>query len=278
MKSGIVVHGGAGFKKNRDFSRHLDFLKNVAKEGADSLNNDASSVDAVEMVVKLIEDSGIFNAGSGAVLQSDGIRRMDASIMYGRDRSFGAVAGIEKVKNPISVTRRLMGEENNMLAGPGATDYALKHDFPLEASSIDSRIEHETVGAVALDKSGYLAAATSTGGLRTIGQGMGTKSNMMKGRVGDSPIIGAGTYATRFAGASCTGHGESFIKMCTAKTACDLVERRRTAQYAADEVIRLMERELGKEYGWGGIILMDRKGRIGVAYNSELMLHAYCHC
>jgi beta-aspartyl-peptidase (threonine type) len=277
MKPGIIVHGGAGFSQGKNYSKHIKYLESIAKLGAGYLKAGTSSLSAVEMVVKHIENSGLFNAGSGAVFQMDNVKRMDASIMFGKDRSFGAVAGIEKVKNPISIAAKLMEEENNMLVGLGATEYALKHDFPTQTSSIKSRIKHETVGAVALDNFGYLAAATSTGGLRGTGQRVGTRSNMMKGRVGDSPIIGAGTYASRYAAASGTGHGEAFIRMCTAKTACDLVESGRSPKYAANKVIKLMEKQFGKEYGYGGIIIIDNKGNIGVSYNTKLMLWVYCH-
>jgi beta-aspartyl-peptidase (threonine type) len=249
-------------------------------------------LDAIEIALKILEDSPLFNAGKGAVFTADGTNELDASIMDGKNLGAGAVAGLKRVKNPISLARAVMEKSPHvMLIGEGAEKFALTQSIELvepsyfftqprwdslqrimkeegtKTSSDIGRLPENkfgTVGAVALDRDGNLAAGTSTGGM----------TNKKWGRVGDAPIIGAGTYANNESCAvSATGWGEYFIRLGVAKEICTLVEYRALpVQQAADIVIKQKLQKLG---GDGGVIVLDKFGNIGISFNSEGMYRAY---
>ena len=237
---GVVVHGGAGVLSNLSKEQQLVIEQKVSEtilSAYEILQKGGSSLDAVEFVVSEFEDSLLFNAGRGSVYTSDETQEMDASIMYGFDRSAGAVASIKKIKNPIKLARKVLEEtEHVILVGDGAESFAesigetivepsyfhseknLKRLRKLKSKIADSQIIQDkigTVGAVAIDKKGNISAATSTGGM----------TNKMPGRVGDTPIIGSGTWAqNQVCGVSSTGHGEFFIKFQVAKEVCTRME------------------------------------------------------
>lgn len=297
-KYAIAIHGGAGtILKNTMTTEkekaYLDALKNAIEAGETILKNGGSSLDAVEKAVRSLEDNPLFNAGKGAVFSNAGKNEMDASIMNGADLSAGAVAGISNVKNPISLAKGIMQKsEHVFLAGNGAIEFAhligsefeedayffeqMRFDQLQQAKQSDGVfLDHTTdkfengekkfgtVGAVALDIHGNLAAGTSTGGM----------TNKKFGRVGDSPIIGAGTYANNETCAiSCTGHGEFFIRSVVAHDISCLIEYKGLSlQEACDFVV--MDK-LVKIGGEGGLIAIDKNGNIEMPFNSEGMYRA----
>lgn len=275
----LVVHGGAGATAENisDSSKneYLDALRNALMIGKSILADGGSSLDAVEKVVNYLEDNPLFNAGRGSVLNSDGNVEMDAAIMSGHDLSAGSVAGIKTVKNPISLARLVMEKTPHvMLTGPGAERFAdeMKVERVDSTYFIDEKLRNRwlqlkkkidnekkgTVGAVALDLSGNLAAATSTGGM------------MMKlpGRVGDVPIIGAGTYANNNSCAvSATGWGEKFIKNTVAVSISKLMEYKGVS---LDEAVgELIYKTLQKNDG--GVIAVDKDGNYSMMFNTQSM-------
>lgn len=248
------------------------------------LERGGSSLDAVTAAIRIMEDDPQFNAGRGAVLNHDGVAELDASIMEGRTLRAGAVAAVRHVKNPIELARRVMEKTPHvMLVATGAEEFALEQGITLVPNSYfrtETRIrqlEHAltaandvppigatgTVGAVALDADGNLAAATSTGGL----------TNKLAGRVGDSPIIGAGTYANNASCAvSATGDGEFFIRSVVAHDVCALVAYKHVSlEAAAREVIH---DKIENMRATGGVIALDRAGHIVMDFNSEGMFRA----
>lgn len=292
----LIVHGGAG-----DISKmpqeKLDEYKNaiheVGQKGKELLQNGTSALDVVETLVSLMEDNPIFNAGKGAVLNDEGGVTMDASIMNGIDMNVGSVAGITNVKNPIKFARLIMEKsEHVLLISKGALEYAKSLNVPMESEDYfitefrkkqqeEARsrgkavLDHDgdqnhkkygTVGAVARDIHGNIAAATSTGGI----------SNMKFGRVGDSPIIGAGTWAdNETCGVSCTGYGEQFIRTGMAKTVADFIFMKdMNAQEAAEAAINYLVK---KVKGLGGLIVVDKNGNIGQAFSSKGMIRSWCN-
>ena len=297
-KYAIAIHGGAGtILKNtmtpEKEKAYLDGLKNAIEAGETILKNGGSSLDAVEKAVRSLEDNPLFNAGKGAVFSNAGKNEMDASIMNGADLSAGAVTGISNIKNPISLAKGIMQKsEHVFLAGNGAIEFAhligsefeedayffeqMRFDQLQQAKQSDGvfldhttdKFEHGekkfgTVGAVALDIHGNLAAGTSTGGM----------TNKKFGRVGDSPIIGAGTYANNETCAiSCTGHGEFFIRSVVAHDISCLIEYKGLSlQEACDFVV--MDK-LVKIGGEGGLVAIDKNGNIEMPFNSEGMYRA----
>ena len=289
----IAIHGGAGvidraaLSKEREAAIRAD-LERALRAGYARLTSGASSLDAVSAAVIVLEDSPYFNAGKGAVYTADGTHELDAAIMDGARRRAGAVAGVHRVKNPILLARAIMEHsEHVMLSGTGAEAFARLQNLTMVAPSYfdtPERLEalHEaqrleklnpkaalppkayfgTVGAVALDQSGDLAAATSTGGM----------TNKRFGRIGDSPIIGAGTYADRDCAVSATGHGEYFMRSVVAYDICARVAYRgSTVKQAAETVILDELKALGGE---GGVITMDRAGNIAMPFNSAGMYRA----
>lgn len=304
---GFVIHGGAGViskgtltpEKEKEFRAKLE---EAILAGYRALQGGKSSLDAVEIAIRILEDSPLFNAGKGAVFTHDGKNELDASIMDGKTLGAGSVAGVRRVKNPITLARAVMEKSPHvMMVGDGAEQFAAEQKIELvdpkyfwtqhrwdalqqvlkeekekslakpgmasneteEISRLPSN-RFGTVGAVALDKDGNLAAGTSTGGM----------TNKRYGRVGDAPIIGAGTYANNLTCAvSATGWGEYFIRLGVARDIASMMEyRAMPVQSAADVVIKQKLQKLG---GDGGVIALDKFGNIGISFNSEGMYRAY---
>ena len=293
----LVIHGGAGtiLKSNMTAEKenaYVERLQEVLKTGFDILNSGGSSPDAVQKCINIMEDSPLFNAGKGAVFTADGKNELDASIMEGKNLNAGAVAGVSHIKNPIDLARLVMEKSPHVLmAREGAEDFAVEKGIELADEkyfytdrrwkSLQDRIKKEetdnksvlieninekfgTVGVVALDKNGNLAAGTSTGGM----------TYKKFGRVGDSPIIGAGTYANnKTCAVSGTGHGEYFMRGVIAYDISALMEYQgKTVQQAAEIVIHKKLTEMG---GTGGVIAMDANGNIAMTFNTEGMYRGY---
>lgn len=303
QKIALAVHGGAGtiLRKNMTAEMEKAYTKALRlslQKGHELLLTGGSSLDAVELAVKELEDCPLFNAGRGAVFTADGKNELDASIMWGKDLSAGAVAEVTCIKNPITAARAVMEKSNHvMLVGRGAESFArlygldlVEQDYYFTKERWDAlqqlrdedptrtdldhgsgkatlkKLKEEkfgTVGAVALDAQGTVAAATSTGGM----------TNKKWGRVGDSPVIGAGTYANQLCAVSCTGWGEYFLRLCVAKTVADLVEYKRySLAKATNEVIHKQLPALG---GDGGLIAVDAKGNVALPFNTDGMYRGY---
>ena len=294
----LVIHGGAGtiLKSNMSTEKENAYrakLTEALKAGYTEIQKGSSSVDAVAASILVMEDSPLFNAGRGAVFTAEGKNELDASIMYGKDKSAGAIAGVHTIKNPIKTAIAVMQKsEHVMLSGLGAEQFAkdqnleivnpkyfwtkdrwddlqkLKHKETLkttkkvsqntlpESYEIDQKFG--TVGAVALDKMGDIAAGTSTGGM----------TNKKYGRIGDAPIIGAGTYANSQVGISATGWGEYFIRATAARTIAAKMEfQNKDIKTAAQETID----EIEKMGGDGGLIALDKTGNIAMPFNTAGM-------
>ncbi|HET53593.1 MAG TPA: isoaspartyl peptidase/L-asparaginase [Ignavibacteria bacterium] len=293
LKYGIVIHGGAGSIVPGRYSpeQEAEFEKILAEAleaGYEILENGGSSLDAVETSVKILEDSPYFNAGKGAVFTASGINELDAAIMNGENLQAGAVAGLHHIKNPISLARAVMEKSTHVLMiSDGAEEFAIQNGFELvdpeyffvqerwdslqkilqrekESSKNDGKEKFGTVGAVALDKNGNLAAATSTGGM----------TNKKFGRVGDVPIIGAGTYANNNTCAvSATGQGEYFIRLNVAHDISALMEYNNISLVdAANDVIHNKLENLG---GTGGVIAIDKNGNIAMPFNTPGMFRGH---
>ena len=270
----FALHGGAGARSGRDYSVAEYHMRDVTENARDRLASGARALDVVEYAVAQMESSGLYVAGRGSAPNSAGYVELDASIMDGPVSAAGAVSCIRDVVNPISVARRVMeATPHVMLSGAGALAFARAQGFEevgepkkyytLPIGVNEDEIEdqaHGTVGAVALDTSGELAAATSTGG--TFGK--------LEGRVGDTPIIGAGTWADSDIAISCTGTGEYFIRTGAALSVACRVRAGASLSRAIDEVLADV-RHLG---GDGGIIAVDSMGRVEMIYNSEGMKRA----
>jgi len=294
-KLAIVIHGGAGTITRASMSDEKEaeiraVLTASIQAGYKALLAGEPSTKAVTAAINVMEDSPLFNAGKGAVFNAAGQNEMDASIMEGAGLNAGAVASVSHIKNPIDLAMKVMTDsEHVMLMGAGAEEFARQQGFEMmdpayfhtdfrwqqlqrikakeiahEATSVEDQHDQwfSTVGAVALDKNGNLAAGTSTGGT----------SNKRWGRVGDSPIIGAGTYANNASCAvSATGHGEFFIRYVVAYNICNRVELGASLEDAADTVVNDI---LVKAKGEGGVIAMDQAGNITTPFNSEGMYRA----
>jgi len=292
---GIVIHAGAGSiipgryspEQEAKFREKLTEAINV---GYSILENNGSSLDAVEATINILEDSPFFNAGKGAVFTANGINELDASIMNGENLEAGAVARLRHIKNPISLARAVMEKSKHvMMVGDGAEQFATQNGFELvdssyfftqerwdslqkaikeekdeDHSAINSDSKFGTVGAAALDKHGNLAAGTSTGGM----------TNKKYGRVGDSPIIGAGTYANnKTCAISATGHGEYFIRLNVTHDISAIMEyQNKTLKEAADEVIYKKLEKMGAD---GGVIAIDKDGNIAMPFNTPGMFRGY---
>ena len=315
MSIANVVHGGAGTITSDRFEDVQVGCREATRVGWRILQEGGSALDAVEATVRALEDNPNYNAGTGSCLTATGTIEMDAGIMEGHTLQMGAVASIERIKNPISLARRVLNSEHVLLAGRGAMNFAVDQGVPLlqeselrtdrqyqnwlrlrnerqsleqqqeprfhrrEIASIPARVEpnmqvhpaengkkdddkHGTVGAVALDMAGNLAAATSTGGI----------PYKLPGRVGDSPLVGCGFYADENAAISCTGNGEDFTRLLIAKRVADNVARGMSAREAAEETIAYLGM---KAEGTGGLIVVDRLGNVGFSWNSQNMVYAY---
>jgi len=272
----LALHGGAGvMRRDKAGAAHRAALEAALEAGYELLRNGGRSLDAVTAAVRVLEDSPLFNAGRGSCFNAEGEIEMDASIMDGATLAAGAVAAVSRIRNPVLAARAVMEQSPHvLLAGKGAEQFARKHGLEL-ASSRYFRTEerlaalrkglkrhHGTVGAVALDRHGNLAAATSTGGY----------TGKLPGRIGDSPIVGAGTYADN---ASCavsgTGWGEAFIRVALAhEVSARMRHLHEPLQKAALSALRQMRR-IG---GDGGLVAVDRRGNIAMPFNSEAMFRA----
>lgn len=280
----LVIHGGAGtiLKENMTSEKEMLFIAKLEEAllvGGDILNNGGTSLDAVTQTIIVLENSPLFNAGKGAVFTEEGVNEMDASIMDGLTGSAGAVAGVRTIKNPIMAARAVMEKSKHvLLSGVGADEFASKQGLEIVDSSyfftpnrwqsyekVKTRRsleneKHGTVGAVALDTYGNLAAGTSTGGM----------TYKMKGRVGDSPIIGAGTYAdNNTCAVSATGHGEYFIRNVVAYDIAALMKYTRVSIKEASHYVILDK--LKKIGGAGGIIAVDSSGNFTMTFNTPGM-------
>lgn len=267
IQSAIIVHGGAGRIRAEELPRRLDGCKVAALAGWKIMQQGGSALDAAEAAVVALEDNPLFNAGTGSTLNSLGQVEMDAAIMEGETLRAGAVAAVQGIKNPIKLARRVLEDGRHLLfAGDGALLFAREIGFPqydaealiVEAERARWQEKHGTVGCVALDFEGKIAVATSTGGI----------FNKLPGRVGDSPLIGCGTYANEYGGVSCTGQGETIIRIVMAKTTLDFLKNGADPKTAAQQAIALLAQTLG---GTAGLIMIDRQGKIGYARNTEHM-------
>lgn len=289
-KISLAIHGGAGVIARSQLGEdgglaYREALGAALDAGYAVLESGGSSLDAVSTAVRALEDNPLFNAGKGAVLTHDGSAELDASVMDGATLAAGAVTGVRHIRHPIDLARRVMDDSPHvMLSGAGAEEFALQRGFtlvpndyfitPTRKRQLERVLQGRrtprneldglgTVGAVARDAAGNLAAATSTGGM----------TNKRWGRIGDSPIIGAGTYANNASCAvSATGHGEYFIRSVVAYDICALVEYRGISlAAAAREVVHEKLRQRGGE---GGIIAVDASGNIVLEFNSPGMFRA----
>ena len=294
---GIVIHGGAGTILKENMTLELEKkYKNALREavliGYEILNNGGTSEKAVEKTINYLEDSPLFNAGKGAVLNFDGEVELDASFMEGKNLNAGAISGSKKIKNPISTAIKVMNSSSHvMLSGKGADDFAIEHNMQtveqnyfkterrinslkkiksIENNKVSNLSNSEyrvqklgTVGCVALDKFGNLSAGTSTGGM----------TNKKWNRIGDAPIIGAGTYANNNSCAvSSTGWGEYFIRGVVAYDIAALMEYKNLSiRKAAKTVID----KISKMGGDGGVIAIDNQGNIAMEMNTSGMYRAH---
>jgi L-asparaginase / beta-aspartyl-peptidase len=306
MLPALIVHGGAWDIPDDEVEPHQAGCRAALEAGWRVLEQGGAALDAVEAAVRVMEDHPIFDAGVGSVLNRDGIVEVDAAVMDGVTLRSGAVAAVQRVQNPISLARRVLDSEVVLLVGQGAERFADQIGFP-RCAHADLIVERElrrwqelranaahqaqdsftrppgevagargvvaggsplknpgdTVGAVAVDREGRLAAGTSTGGI----------TNKPAGRVGDSPLIGAGLYADHLTGGcSTTGWGESIIKVLLAKTATDFIRDDCPPMDAARMAIERLGSRVG---GLGGCILLDTQGRVGFAFNTPRMAYAY---
>lgn len=289
MSAALIVHGGAWAIPDAELADHLAGCRRALAAGWRVLEAGGPALDAVEAAVRVMEDDPAFDAGRGSVLNADGVVELDAALMDGRSLRSGAVAAVRRVAAPISLARRVLESDTAMLVGDGAERFAQAAGLPL-CDPRELVVERElrrweqlraqggprvrdafgdlpqpgdTVGAVALDRGGHLAAGSSTGG--TAGK--------PPGRVGDSPLVGCGLYADDLSGAAtCTGWGESIIRVALAKSAADLLGQGLEPQEAARRAVELLAR---RAQGLGGVILLDRRGRAGLAFNTPRMAYAY---
>ena len=288
----LAIHGGAGTITRAQMSpekemAYIQALNQALTIGETILRNGGTALDAVEKTAIHLEDCELFNAGRGSVFTAEGRHEMDACIMRGDTLEAGAVAGISNLKNPVRVARAIMEKsEHVFLCGEGAMEFAKMHQLDTETDAYfhtdfryhqwqqakaEGRIllDHTekkfgTIGAVAMDLFGNLAASTSTGGM----------TNKRWGRIGDSPVVGAGTYANNSSAAiSCTGHGEFFIRGIVAYDVCCLIEYKgMSLQEACEKVILDKMVKLGGE---GGLIAVDAKGNSALVFNSEGMYRGF---
>jgi len=287
----LIVHGGAWDIPDPLVDAHRAGCAAALKIGWDLLARGGSAVDAVEQAIRHLEDDEAFDAGRGSHLNAIGQVELDASIMNGTTLHCGAVAAVHSIRNPVSLARKILEEsEHILLVGDGAERFAAQHGLPIcnpreliaareeklwESAQQNGRFaskdafrgnggSSDTVGAVALDRDGTICVGTSTGGTL----------NKYPGRVGDSPLIGCGSYAdSAIGGVSTTGWGEAMIRVVMAKTVIDMMEANGgKAQAAADQGIELLRR---KADGYGGVIVLNALGECGVAFNTPRMARAY---
>lgn len=282
----LVIHGGAGviLRENMNDELEQEYLTKMNEAldaGLEVLKAGGSSIEAVVKTINIMENSPLFNAGKGAVFTHDEKNELDASIMNGEDLNAGAISGVGNIKNPINLAREVMlNSEHVMLSGKGASEFAKEKGLELVDSSyffterrwksLQKALKEAnngkfgTVGCAALDKSGNLAAGTSTGGM----------TNKKYGRIGDAPIIGAGTYANNNTCAiSATGHGEFFIKYTVAHDISALMEYGGKTLEEASQIV--INEKLVKAGGGGGIIGIDKNGNISMVFNTPGMYRGF---
>jgi L-asparaginase / beta-aspartyl-peptidase len=279
----IVIHGGAGVITREKMTPELDkeyraSLNLALYTGKKILIEGGSALEAVEATIRVMEDNPLFNAGKGAVFTNDGRNELDAAIMDGSNLAAGSIAGVTDIKNPITAARYVMTKsEHVMLAGAGASQFAKEQGLEIvppsyfytdrrfnELQEVLKREKKGTVGCCALDKNGNLAAGTSTGGM----------ANKKYNRIGDAPIIGAGTYANNSTCAvSATGHGEYFIRWTVAHDISALMEYKGLSLKDASELV--VNDKLAKAGGSGGVICVDKAGNISMPFNSEGMFRGF---
>jgi beta-aspartyl-peptidase (threonine type) len=279
----IVIHGGAGGISRENVTPELDKeyragLQMALNTGKKILADGGSALDAVEQTIRTMEDNPLFNAGKGAVFTHDGKNELDAAIMDGSNLAAGAIAGVTDIKNPISAARRVMTNSPHvLLTGIGASQFAKEQGLEIvtasyffterrfnELQEILKKEKNGTVGCCALDKNGNLAAGTSTGGM----------ANKKYNRVGDAPIIGAGTYANNNSCAvSATGHGEFFIRWTVAHDISALMQYKGLSLKEASELV--VNDKLVKAGGSGGVICVDKSGNISLPFNSTGMFRGF---
>ena len=300
-KFAIAIHGGAGTILKEDLTPELEAaylkgLQDAVDAGYAVLEEGGSAVNAVKAAVVMLEDNVLFNAGRGAVFTKKGVQEMDAAIMDGSNLDAGAVAGVRSVRNPVELAAEVMEHSNHIfLSGKGANDFAIKQGIKLEPDeyffspfrydqwkamrdsdnySLDHTHHHldelmrdkkfGTVGAVACDQKGNIAAATSTGGM----------TNKKYGRIGDSPVIGAGTYANNQTCAiSCTGHGEVFIQAVAAYDVSAMMEYKGAS--LEDALQNVVHRKLVAMQGEGGMIGVDAAANVSMQFNSAGMYRGF---
>ena len=288
-KHALVIHGGAGVMDQKSMTpeiqaEYLKVLNRALSVGDSVLSHGGTCMDAVEKTIVIMEDSPLFNAGKGAVFTHDELVELDASVMEGQTLKAGAIAAVRDIKNPIKVARAVMEKsEHVLLNGSGASQFAKEQGFaPVDNSyfytekrrqslqellkqerEATTNDKHGTVGCVALDSYGNIAAGTSTGGM----------TNKKYGRIGDSPIIGAGTYANNETGGfSCTGHGEYYIRLAFSRDISALMEYKKMS---VQEACREEVGKLTKLGGTGGVIGLDKNGNIAMEFNTEGMFRGY---
>lgn len=285
-KPSLIVHGGAWTIPDEAVAACQAGCRRALEAGWEILNQGGAAIDAVEAAIVVLEDDPIFDAGIGSHLNRDGKVQLDAIVMDGNTLEAGAVAAIERVRNPIRLARKVMEScEHMMLVGTGAEQFAAEHGLPLcqpeelihvrekkawekcvqgdHLLEFHSSHQHGTVGAVALDIQGGMVAGTSTGGTCC----------KLPGRVGDSPLIGCGCYAdVEAGGVSCTGWGEAIMKIVMAKSAAEYLRAGKTAPEAAQGAVELLTRRTN---GTGGLILLDRAGNPGFAFSTPRMAIGY---
>ncbi len=293
-----MIHGGAGaldnVKDNKTAVRYLESIRTILEHGRDVITHGGSALQAVETCASLLEDDPVFNAGCGSVLNENGKVEMDAAIMDGRDLSAGAVAAVQNIANPIQLARYVMTEsEHVMLIAQGAMEFARHCGMPITADDYfitedrrqqleQARKQHKmmldhddsdgngedqkygTIGAIAMDSQGNLAAATSTGGI----------VNKRLGRVGDSPLIGAGVYAdNETCAVSATGYGEDFMRTVISKTISDFMYMKGLDATAATEAgIEYLKRKVN---GRGGVIVIGNDGKCASGFTTKKMIHGW---
>ena len=290
----LVIHGGAWAMPDDMVDAHIRGVNNALAAGWRVLERGGSALDAVEEAVVIMEDDETFDAGRGSFLNRDGKVQLDALIMDGATLRAGGVGCVERLRNPVRAARKILSDSPHVyFVGPGAEQFAADHGIPLcdnkdlvipreverlrayqaEAgqhgndlfapSSDDMTISHDTVGAVALDRNGNIAAATSTGGTL----------NKAPGRLGDSSLIGCGCYANNESAAvSTTGWGEPIMKLVLAKWTADRISAGNLPEWSAQEAMNYLKQRLG---GHGGIIVLNPEGHIGIAHNTPRMAWAY---
>jgi len=284
----LMIHGGAGEldhdRKHADVQSYLESTRIILEHGRKLLKRGGTALDTVELCASMLEDNPLFNAGCGAVLNESGMVELDAAIMDGKSLNAGAVAAISHIANPVQLARLVLKESNHvMLVGDGAERFAKHYGIKTvtenyfitrkrlaeykklhAASRISNARKHGTIGAVAMDKKGNLAAATSTGGLVC----------KQQGRVGDSPVIGAGIYAdNKTCAISATGHGEMFMRTVLSKHIADLIQfKKLDIDSAVKQGIDYLKHKVN---GRGGVIAINRYGRCSAYFNTRTMIHGW---